>query len=160
MHGQQIGFLLLLTLLIDAGGDAGPTFDVMQPCAARHARLSMCTGKCTVRKRSEKIRSYTDLAHPIRVEHLTGMPQRLRIFRDFLTDDETAHIKALATPLLERSVAKVDDNYKPADFRVSQVAWFHHSADPVLATIHRRIERATRLNLTSAEQLQVQNYGA
>ena len=45
--------------------------------------------------------------------------------------------------------SKVKDTYVAADFRVSQVAWFKHSKDPVLLNIHRRIERATRYNFNA-----------
>lgn len=100
------------------------------------------------------------LLQPANIETIMlGDDANITVFRDFLTDSEREHLIATARGELERSVASVGSEYAPVEFRVSSVAWLKPNRTTVIEQIHRRIEAATGLDLYSAEELQVCNYG-
>lgn len=97
------------------------------------------------------------ILRPAKVETITDIhgAERLRVFRDFLTDDEREHIVTSARERLRRSVAFNSSGYAPAEFRISKVAWFKNDADAIFDAVNRRIEYWTGLSLATAEELQV-----
>ena len=100
------------------------------------------------------------LLQPANIETIMlGDDVNITVFRDFLLDSEREHLIATARGQLERSVASVGTEYMPVDFRVSSVAWLKPNHTTVIEQIHRRINAATGLDLYSAEELQVSNYG-
>eukprot|EP00045_Choanoeca_perplexa_P002770 m.26664 g.26664 ORF g.26664 m.26664 type:complete len:500 (-) comp11697_c0_seq1:53-1552(-) len=99
------------------------------------------------------------LLKPIRVEYLHEGPQRLQVFRQFANPTECEHLRLEGQKKLARAVAWTDGAFRPVEFRISTAAWLEPDHDVVLAKIQTRINAATQLNLTSAEQLQISNYG-
>eukprot|EP00730_Choanoeca_flexa_P013760 TRINITY_DN5672_c0_g1_i1.p1 TRINITY_DN5672_c0_g1~~TRINITY_DN5672_c0_g1_i1.p1 ORF type:complete len:499 (+),score=127.73 TRINITY_DN5672_c0_g1_i1:159-1655(+) len=96
---------------------------------------------------------------PIKVEYLHEGQQRLQIFRQFASEQECAHLREEGRKKLDRAVAWTNGGFKPVEFRISTAAWMDNNHDAVFKTINSRIADATQLNLTTAEQLQISNYG-
>jgi prolyl 4-hydroxylase len=102
------------------------------------------------------------ILRPIKVEVMHLKP-RVWGFKDFLSESEMTRLKEIAQPKLQRATAR---NYKtgqfePADYRISKSGWLSVDDDDtgVVHRINRRIEDATGLTMTTAEDLQVVNYG-
>lgn len=97
---------------------------------------------------------------PARIESiLVGSDVNISIFRNFISDEERNHLVSTARDELERSVAQTGAGYKPVDFRVAKVAWLQPNRTEIIMQVHRRIQAVTGLDLHSAEELQVCNYG-
>ncbi|KAI4884388.1 hypothetical protein NFI96_011235, partial [Prochilodus magdalenae] len=96
---------------------------------------------------------------PAKEEEEWDQPLILR-YHDVLSISEMEVIKTLSRPKLDR--AKVSD---PATgrmvsmARVSKSAWLSEDESPVVAHANRRIAAITGLDMKSAEELQVANYG-
>jgi prolyl 4-hydroxylase len=94
-----------------------------------------------------------------KVEEAFKKPQ-IVMFHDFLSDSEIEVVKTLAKPKLTRanvitnSTTRIVPNY-----RISDSAWLSNSDHQVIERISRRISDVTGLDLTTAEALQVANYG-
>lgn len=54
------------------------------------------------------------------------------MFRNFLTDAETELLLQVAQPKMARSVAFANSEYKPVNFRTSQVAWLNDNDDTII----------------------------
>ncbi|XP_060622966.2 prolyl 4-hydroxylase subunit alpha-3 [Anolis sagrei] len=85
----------------------------------------------------------------------------LALYHDFVSDSEAETLKALAAPLLQRSVVASGEKQQEADYRISKSAWLKDTLDPVILALDRRIAALTALNTQHpyAEYLQVVNYG-
>ena len=96
----------------------------------------------------------------IKVEEAFKEPQ-IVVFHEILWDSEIELIKQMAKPRLFR--AEVEDfgtgHFITADYRVAQVAWLKDWEHPVIDRISQRISDVTGLDLSTAESLQVGNYG-
>lgn len=96
----------------------------------------------------------------IKVEEAFKKP-RLLMFRDIITDSEIKIIKEMASPRLKRATVQ---NYKTGDletahYRISKSAWLKNSEHEVVKRVSQRVEDITGLNVQTAEELQVVNYG-
>jgi prolyl 4-hydroxylase len=94
-----------------------------------------------------------------KVEEAFKKPQ-IVMFHDFLSDSEIEVVKTLAEPMLKR--AKVIANSTAgtsANYRISDSAWLKNRDHEVIDRISRRISDVTGLDLSTAEELQVANYG-
>lgn len=82
-------------------------------------------------------------------------------YRDIVSDEEIVHIKKTATPRLKRATIQnsVTGNLEFADYRISKSAWLKDDYDPVVYRVRRRVAHYTGLDLETAEDLQVVNYG-
>ncbi|XP_076051189.1 prolyl 4-hydroxylase subunit alpha-1 [Oratosquilla oratoria] len=85
----------------------------------------------------------------------------ITIFHDILADSEAETIKRLATPRFRRATVQ---NYKTgeletASYRISKSSWLKEEESEVVATVNKRISALTGLNMETAEELQVANYG-
>ncbi|KAG0701730.1 Prolyl 4-hydroxylase subunit alpha-1 [Chionoecetes opilio] len=85
----------------------------------------------------------------------------IHIYHDVLSDQEISVIKALATPMFRRATVQ---NYKTgeletASYRISKSSWLKAEDSEVVAGVNRRIGSITGLNMATAEELQVANYG-
>ncbi|XP_036402329.1 prolyl 4-hydroxylase subunit alpha-1-like isoform X2 [Megalops cyprinoides] len=122
------------------------------------------------------------LLGPIKLEDEWDRPHIVR-YHDIITDSEIAKIKELAKPRLRRATisnpitgvletaqyrisksrATVHDpqtgKLTTAQYRVSKSAWLTGDEHPVVARINQRIEDLTGLDMNTAEELQVANYG-
>ncbi|KAI3407813.1 hypothetical protein GPALN_014151 [Globodera pallida] len=83
------------------------------------------------------------------------------IFRGVISDAEIAVIKELATPKLRRATVHDPSTGELvfASYRISKSAWLKDEEHDVVARINKRIHDMTNLNLATAEELQVANYG-
>ncbi|XP_068706058.1 prolyl 4-hydroxylase subunit alpha-1-like [Montipora foliosa] len=100
------------------------------------------------------------LLRPIKVEMVWRKP-RLFVFRDFVSSREAEQIKAVATPKLKRATVfnKQTGELENADYRVSKSAWLENTDDELIAKVNRRIGAVTGLDMSTAEPLQIANYG-
>ncbi|XP_066527972.1 prolyl 4-hydroxylase subunit alpha-1b isoform X3 [Hoplias malabaricus] len=122
------------------------------------------------------------LLAPIKEEDEWDRPRIVR-YHDIISDLEISKVKELAKPRLRRATisnpitgvletasyriskrrATVHDpitgKLTTAQYRVSKSAWLTAYEDPVVARINQRIEDVTGLEMDTAEELQVANYG-
>eukprot|EP00053_Salpingoeca_punica_P009642 m.86709 g.86709 ORF g.86709 m.86709 type:complete len:547 (+) comp15104_c0_seq2:109-1749(+) len=96
---------------------------------------------------------------PFKVEHVRVGVVNMKVFRDFATPKECQTLKDVAINRLKRAVAFQANVFQPTDFRISTVHWLGEEEHPLVSTINNRIQEATNLNISSAESLQISNYG-
>ena len=96
----------------------------------------------------------------VKVEEAYKRPQ-IVMFYDFMTDHEIEVVKALAEPKLKRATVQnyFTGNLETAKYRISKSAWLTNREHEVVERISRRIQAITNLDLSTAEELQVVNYG-
>lgn len=97
---------------------------------------------------------------PVKTE-LAHINPTIYIYHDVLNDDEIAVIKELATPMFKRATVQ---NYKTgeletASYRISKSSWLKSGDSEVVYRVNERIGAITGLNMDTAEELQVANYG-
>uniref|UniRef100_A0AAR2J0G9 procollagen-proline 4-dioxygenase n=1 Tax=Pygocentrus nattereri TaxID=42514 RepID=A0AAR2J0G9_PYGNA len=119
---------------------------------------------------------------PVKEEDEWDRPRIVR-YHDIISDYEISKVKELAKPRLRRATisnpitgvletasyriskrrATVHDpitgKLTTAQYRVSKSAWLTAYEHPVIETINQRIEDLTGLEMDTAEELQVANYG-
>uniref|UniRef100_A0A5S6QYW5 procollagen-proline 4-dioxygenase n=2 Tax=Trichuris muris TaxID=70415 RepID=A0A5S6QYW5_TRIMR len=102
---------------------------------------------------------YLKLA-PIKAEIVHRKPMIL-LFRDVISDREIDVLKTLAYPKLRRATVhnKETGELEFASYRISKSAWLKDADHPVVATVVKRIGDMTNLNMETAEELQIANYG-
>uniref|UniRef100_A0A3B3TWD7 procollagen-proline 4-dioxygenase n=1 Tax=Poecilia latipinna TaxID=48699 RepID=A0A3B3TWD7_9TELE len=97
---------------------------------------------------------------PLKQEDEWDSPQIVR-YHDIVSDRDMEKVKELAKPRLRR--ATVHDpqtgTLTTAHYRVSKSAWLGAYEHPVVDKINRKIEDITGLDVSTAEDLQVANYG-
>ncbi|XP_063613965.1 prolyl 4-hydroxylase subunit alpha-1-like [Penaeus indicus] len=103
--------------------------------------------------------AYLRLA-PVKTE-IAHIHPTIYIFHDVLIDSEISVIKELATPMFKRATVQ---NYKTgeletASYRISKSSWLKADDSKTVAKVNQRIEDITGLNMQTAEELQVANYG-
>ncbi|XP_030835070.1 prolyl 4-hydroxylase subunit alpha-1 isoform X1 [Strongylocentrotus purpuratus] len=86
---------------------------------------------------------------------------RLVFYRNILNDKEIAFVKRLASPRLQRATIQnaITGNLEFADYRISKSAWVKQEEDQLIRSIRFRVQAYTGLELDTAEDLQVVNYG-
>lgn len=96
----------------------------------------------------------------IKVEEAYKKPQ-IVVFHDFLSDYEIEIVKNLAEPKLKRATVQnyFTGNLETAKYRISKSAWLTNREHKVVERISRRIQVITNLDMSTAEELQVVNYG-
>jgi len=104
-------------------------------------------------------RPYLRIA-PLKEEEAYDDP-RILLYRDALYDSEMDTFKRMAQPRLRRATVQ---NYKTGDlevahYRISKSAWLKEQEDEAVERVSRRIEDMTGLTTSTAEELQVVNYG-
>ncbi|XP_059478272.1 prolyl 4-hydroxylase subunit alpha-1 [Neocloeon triangulifer] len=97
---------------------------------------------------------------PIKEEEAYHKPN-IWILHDVMNDAEIATIKKLAQPRFKRATVQ---NYKTgeletANYRISKSAWLKGEEHPHVEAVNQRVEAITGLTVTTAEELQVVNYG-
>ncbi|XP_026211900.1 prolyl 4-hydroxylase subunit alpha-1b isoform X2 [Anabas testudineus] len=100
------------------------------------------------------------LLAPIKQQDEWDRPYIVR-YLDIISDKEIERIKHLAKPRLRRATVHDPQTGKltTAQYRVSKSAWLTGYDDPMIETINQRIEDLTGLEMDTAEELQVANYG-
>lgn len=102
------------------------------------------------------------LLRPAKVEVVYPRP-KIFVFRDLLSEREMARLRELAQPLLRRATARnwQTGQFESADYRISKSGWLSEDKDPLghVTRINNRLEDITGLTMSTAEELQVVNYG-
>ncbi|CAH2076662.1 unnamed protein product, partial [Iphiclides podalirius] len=97
---------------------------------------------------------------PIKMEKMYDDPEVI-VFHQVMSDEEIEHIKNQAKSKLTR--AGVNDPATgqaiAAPYRISKTAWLHDDLSPVVARVSQRVSDFTGLTMSTAEDLQVVNYG-
>ncbi|XP_063046589.1 prolyl 4-hydroxylase subunit alpha-1a [Engraulis encrasicolus] len=130
----------------------------------------LCRGeglKMTTRRQSRLSCRYYDnnghprfLIGPVKQEDEWDRPHIVR-FHDIISEQEIAKVKQLAKPRLRRATVHNPETGEltTAHYRVSKSAWLTEQDHPVVDRINQRIEDITGLEISTAEELQVANYG-
>ncbi|KAF4085456.1 hypothetical protein AMELA_G00118700 [Ameiurus melas] len=130
----------------------------------------LCRGegiKLTPRKQRRLFcRFYDNKRHPyyvlgpVKQEDEWDQPRIVR-FHDIISEREMEKVKEMAKPRLRRATISnpVTGVLETAHYRVSKSAWLAAYEHPVVDRINQRIEDITGLDVTTAEELQVANYG-
>ncbi|XP_065143668.1 prolyl 4-hydroxylase subunit alpha-2 [Paramisgurnus dabryanus] len=125
---------------------------------------ALCTGKQKPQMKRKLVCRYRTanqmMYAPFKEEEEWHQPMVWR-YHDFLSDREIDVIKRLARPKLSRAkvIDAVTGKRFSTAFRVSKSAWLSEDEDPLIAQINQRIADVTGLDLRTAEELQVANYG-
>ncbi|XP_030642153.1 prolyl 4-hydroxylase subunit alpha-1b isoform X2 [Chanos chanos] len=138
------------------------------PERQRYERLCRGEGvKLTPRRQSRLFCRYYDNSRnphfvlaPVKQEDEWDRPRIVR-FHDIISDKEISKVKELAKPRLRRATVHdpITGELTTAQYRVSKSAWLSGYEDPVIERINQRIEDLTGLEMDTAEELQVANYG-
>ncbi|XP_031423863.1 prolyl 4-hydroxylase subunit alpha-1a isoform X1 [Clupea harengus] len=138
------------------------------PEKRKYERLCRGDGlKMTPRRQSRMFCRYFDnnrhpryLIGPVKQEDEWDRPNIVR-FHDIISDGEIAKVKQLAKPRLRRATISnpLTGVLETAPYRVSKSAWLIEHEHPVVDRINQRIEDLTGLEIGTAEDLQVANYG-
>uniref|UniRef100_A0A665V3R1 Prolyl 4-hydroxylase subunit alpha-1 n=1 Tax=Echeneis naucrates TaxID=173247 RepID=A0A665V3R1_ECHNA len=130
----------------------------------------LCRGegiRMTPRRQSRLFCRYYDNNHhpmyvlaPVKQQDEWDRPYIVR-YLDIISDKETERVKQLAKPRLRRATVHDPQTGKltTAHYRVSKSAWLTGYEDPMIEKINQRIEDLTGLEMDTAEELQVANYG-
>ncbi|XP_029383199.1 prolyl 4-hydroxylase subunit alpha-1-like isoform X2 [Echeneis naucrates] len=130
----------------------------------------LCRGegvKMTPRRQSRLFCRYYDnnrhpryMIGPVKQEDEWDSPRIVR-YHDIVSDKEMEKVKELAKPRLRRATVHDPQTGKltTAHYRVSKSAWLGAYEHPVIDKINQRIEDITGLDVSTAEDLQVANYG-
>uniref|UniRef100_H2LKD8 Prolyl 4-hydroxylase subunit alpha-1 n=2 Tax=Oryzias latipes TaxID=8090 RepID=H2LKD8_ORYLA len=130
----------------------------------------LCRGegvRMTSRRQSRLFCRYYDNKHnprfvlaPVKQQDEWDRPYIVR-YIDIISEAEMDKIKQLAKPRLRRATVHDPQTGKltTAHYRVSKSAWLTAYEDPVVEKINQRIEDLTGLEMDTAEELQVANYG-
>ncbi|XP_069045124.1 prolyl 4-hydroxylase subunit alpha-1 isoform X2 [Lepisosteus oculatus] len=130
----------------------------------------LCRGegiKMTPRRRSRLFCRYSDgngnpqyLLGPVKQEDEWDRPRIVR-YIDIISDHEIEKIKELAKPRLRRATVHDPQTGKltTAHYRVSKSAWLTAYEHPLIERVNQRIQDLTGLDVSTAEELQVANYG-
>ncbi|XP_051897415.1 prolyl 4-hydroxylase subunit alpha-1-like isoform X3 [Pristis pectinata] len=130
----------------------------------------LCRGegiKLTPRKQRKLFCRYTDAGRnplyvlkPVKEQDEWDKPRIIR-YIDIISDQEIERVKELAKPRLRRATISnpITGVLETAHYRISKSAWLSGYEDPVVQRINKRIEDITGLDVSTAEELQVANYG-
>ncbi|KAI6176956.1 Procollagen-proline 4-dioxygenase [Aphelenchoides bicaudatus] len=97
---------------------------------------------------------------PFKVEIMRFNPLAV-LFRDVINDDEIKVIQQLASPKLARATVQnsVTGLLETASYRISKSAWLKGTDHEVVARVNARMDLMTNLEMETAEELQIANYG-
>ncbi|XP_056902715.1 prolyl 4-hydroxylase subunit alpha-1b isoform X1 [Takifugu flavidus] len=130
----------------------------------------LCRGegiKMTPRRQSRLFCRYYDNNHnpkyvlsPVKQQDEWDRPYIVR-YIDIISDKEIETVKKLAKPRLRRATISnpITGVLETASYRISKSAWLTGYEHPVIEIINQRIEDLTGLEMDTAEELQVANYG-
>ncbi|XP_064638525.1 prolyl 4-hydroxylase subunit alpha-1-like isoform X2 [Lineus longissimus] len=97
---------------------------------------------------------------PLKEETMHDKP-RIDVYHGMLSDREIEVVKRLARPRLGRATVQNSQTgvLETASYRISKSAWLKNHEHKVVRRISERIEALTGLDMSTAEELQVANYG-
>lgn len=97
---------------------------------------------------------------PFKVQILRFNPLAV-LFKDVISDEEVEKIQGLARPKLARATVQNSQTgqLETASYRISKSAWLREEEGKVVETVNRRLDLMTNLEMQTAEELQIANYG-
>lgn len=97
---------------------------------------------------------------PLKLEEAYLKPY-IVIYHDVISDKEIEVIKQMAKPRFKRATIQnhITGETEPAPYRISKSSWLKNEEHKYVADIALRLEDMTGLTTTTAEELQVVNYG-
>uniref|UniRef100_UPI00398EDAF7 prolyl 4-hydroxylase subunit alpha-1b isoform X1 n=2 Tax=Pristiophorus japonicus TaxID=55135 RepID=UPI00398EDAF7 len=100
------------------------------------------------------------ILRPVKQQVEWDKPRIVR-YIDIISDQEIERVKELAKPRLRRATISnpITGVLETAHYRISKSAWLSGYEDPVVHRINQRIQDITGLDVSTAEELQVANYG-
>uniref|UniRef100_A0A672RS31 procollagen-proline 4-dioxygenase n=1 Tax=Sinocyclocheilus grahami TaxID=75366 RepID=A0A672RS31_SINGR len=140
------------------------------PLPERKKYEMLCRGegvKLTPRRQSRLFCRYFDnnrnpqlLLAPVKQEDEWDRPRIVR-YHDIISDSEIKTVKEMAKPRLKRATVHdpIMGKLTTAHYRVSKSAWLSGYEHSTIEKINQRIEDITGLEMDTAEELQVANYG-
>ncbi|KAM9425937.1 prolyl 4-hydroxylase subunit alpha-1-like isoform 1-T2 [Pholidichthys leucotaenia] len=138
------------------------------PERKKYERLCRGEGlKLTTRRQSRLFCRYYDNSRhpryvigPVKQEDEWDSPHIVR-YLDIISEREMEKVKELAKPRLRRATISnpLTGVLETAHYRISKSAWLAAYEHPLVDKINRRIEDLTGLDVSTAEELQVANYG-
>ncbi|CAL8254875.1 unnamed protein product [Lota lota] len=141
-----------------------------EPIPERKMYEKLCRGegiRMTPRRQSRLFCRYYDnnrnpmyLLSPVKQEDEWDRPYIVR-YHDIISHSEIEKVKGLAKPRLRRATVHdpLTGKLTTARYRVSKSAWLTGYDDPLIDKINQRIEDLTGLEMDTAEEMQVANYG-
>ncbi|XP_062832281.1 prolyl 4-hydroxylase subunit alpha-1 isoform X4 [Anolis carolinensis] len=145
----------------------GPSKDYLPE---RQKYEMLCRGeglKMTPRRQKKLFCRYYDgnrnpkyILRPVKQEDEWDRPRIVR-FVEIISDEEIETVKELAKPRLRRATISnpITGVLETAHYRISKSAWLSGYENPIVARINTRIQDLTGLDVSTAEELQVANYG-
>lgn len=140
----------------------------MDGLSERELYEMLCRNEVTI-PASEKAKlkcRYTSLGNPYLLlarvkEEEAYLKPRIVIFHDIIYDSEIETIKKLAQPRFRRATVQNSETgeLEVAHYRISKSAWLKDNDHDHIHTVNQRVEALTGLTMTTAEELQVVNYG-
>ncbi|XP_048472234.1 prolyl 4-hydroxylase subunit alpha-1 isoform X4 [Rhincodon typus] len=130
----------------------------------------LCRGegiKLTPRRQKRLFCRYSDanrnpvyILKPVKQQDEWDKPRIIR-YIDIISNEEIERVKELAKPRLRRATISnpITGVLETAHYRISKSAWLSGYEDPVINRINQRIQDLTGLDVSTAEELQVANYG-
>ncbi|XP_057200153.1 prolyl 4-hydroxylase subunit alpha-1b isoform X1 [Triplophysa rosa] len=140
------------------------------PLPERKKYEMLCRGegvKLTPRRQSRLFCRYFDnnrnpqlLLAPVKMEDEWDRPHIVR-YHDIISESEIEKVKEIAKPRLRRATVHdpITGKLTTAQYRVSKSAWLSAYEHSTIERINQRIEDVTGLEMDTAEELQVANYG-
>ncbi|ROL45257.1 Prolyl 4-hydroxylase subunit alpha-1 [Anabarilius grahami] len=140
------------------------------PLPERKKYEMLCRGegvKLTPRRQSRLFCRYYDnnrnpqlLLAPVKQEDEWDRPRIVR-YHDIISDSEIETVKEMAKPRLKRATVHdpITGKLTTAQYRVSKSAWLSGYEHSTIERINQRVEDVTGLEMDTAEELQVANYG-
>ncbi|XP_072525552.1 prolyl 4-hydroxylase subunit alpha-1 [Salminus brasiliensis] len=96
---------------------------------------------------------------PVKEEEVWDEPP-IMIYHNVLSDSQMEQLKNLSRPWLKRSeVVNTEGEPEVSYARVSQTVWLNEDDDPLVSWVNQRLSDITGMDMESAEELQVLNYG-
>lgn len=152
----------------EEGVSSGGRSDDYLPERKAYERLCRGEGlRMTPRRQSRLSCRYYDnhrhprfLIGPVKQEEEWDRPLILR-YHDIVSEKEMEKVKELAKPRLRRATISnpITGVLETAHYRISKSAWLGAHEHPVVDQINQRIQDVTGLDVSTAEDLQVANYG-
>lgn len=114
----------------------------------------------------KRLRCYYKTGHPLctikrcPVEVVFTNPD-IMILHKIITDAEIEKVIKISEPLLNRATVHnpITGKLEFAHYRISKNCWLNAGHDELIEKVNRRMTALTGLNLETAEDFQVQNYG-
>ncbi|EFX85916.1 hypothetical protein DAPPUDRAFT_45616 [Daphnia pulex] len=97
---------------------------------------------------------------PIKMEEALLKPM-IVVYHDVMSDDEIETVKKMAKPRFKRATIRNSKTgeLEPANYRISKSAWLKSEEHDHILKVTRRVGDITGLDMSTAEDLQVVNYG-